>query len=340
MTIRFSRKYKLTIGDPKRKPITAPSAVQASTFVTKDQLAPGMVLNKDENIPRNAVEIIDLHIEATITMMKSDKASASDSTTIEIYNVVEAIANLDLRGYLVVLEAGYSSDVDVPLIFTGSVVNSSTAKVGQDRITKLICNNDTGAKRSSYASFSWPAKTTYDTMITEVLGHLSGSGLASAGIRGRDFSGSDPNVDLFDAIDLALTAVTNTGVAYEGNVIGILDSLCQEVDFRAYIVHNILYVEPKVLPVVAKVITIEPDNIIGDIDVYAEGSKNLSGQVQTGAGIKFEMFLDGRVDPASKIEISFGGFQGTYLVTGVKHKLSYEGKDWLTEVICDGGQIQ
>jgi hypothetical protein len=335
MTTRFPRKYKLTFGLPKRKIIVESFVTTTSGGATQESVAeeekfPGMVSNMEVSVPADAITFDDLQIKTSVPIRKSGKAGTPDSFTIEIYNLDNNITNVNLKDYLIILEAGYENDEELPLIFQGSILTFATTKVGQDRVTKLVCTNDSGVRRGGFSSFSFPPGTSYYSMIHEVLELLAKNGLPYAPIRRVNLGGFAFNLQ---------NTFTETGVSYEGNIVDVLDGICQEVNMRAYIVHNIMYVEPKSRPLVRKVLKITQDTIIGDIGLYIQGANVLPGQNQVGQGITFKMFLDGRLDPSTKITIDFPPFKGSYLVTGVLHKLDFEGNDWTTEVICDGGQI-
>lgn len=346
MSDRFLRKYKITIGKPERKKIVQelvdPSTLFMNPTITQNPTGepyPGVILNKEVITPSKAFSFDDLHFKATIHLKKSAKASSADPVIIEVYNLADAITSSNLKDNLIVVEAGYETDGELPLVFFGSIIDHSTTRSGQDTITKLLCADDTGVKRGGFASFRFTPKTSYYNMITTVLESLASSGLPHAPIREVDFGIAAREVEVpgtfsekgVEAIGLKST-FTETGVSYEGNTVDILDSICQEVDFRAYIVHNVIYVEPKSNPLVNKVIEIEQDSIKGDIYLVSRGTGELTGKGKS--GLKFTMFLDGRVDPATKIKINFGRRKGTYFITSLKHQLEFEGNNWTTEVIC------
>jgi len=324
----FGRKYKLSWGSPKRIKIAPTSITVAGETFQRGSLFPGMISDKDILIPSNALSVDDLHIKTLLPIKKTKKASSSDAFIIEVYNMDEDLTKTMFPDDIVVLEAGYETDEVLPAVFIGSFRRTVTTQKGQDRITKLICVNDTGAVRGFFSKWDWAPGTTYDTMIKEVMADLAEQGLPS----GRPLIGSG------SGLPIAKDIKTETGITAKGNGVKTLDSLCQEIDYRAYVTLNTLWVEPNSIPLIRQVITIEQDNIIGRIEKSVDNIEKLSGQ--KGEGIKFTLFLDGRITPSTKIEIAFGDFKGTYFVKAITHNMEFEGKRWETEVLCDAAEVQ
>lgn len=134
----LSRKYRLVVGAPS---ITT---FESDVF-TKQELVGVQDITTAEDFRTeqlNAVEISELQVKATVRSSSGSSAASSSDCIIDIYNlspdtreVVEKVNNY------VIFEAGYASDFDLKLIFSGQVISFETRLEGEDLITTLVCKD-------------------------------------------------------------------------------------------------------------------------------------------------------------------------------------------------------
>lgn len=370
MATAFIRDYKLTILSPKvinaniSEDVISSEVVQ---FFTKSTDA----LNdyKDYRTKYqlvDPVEIHTLHFEADISYGSSSGSSGSQVATFKVYNLSEDKINKIRRDASVILEAGYITESNLPMVFTGSIETIETARVGENQVTSFTCKDVSAPIKGTRASISFARNTTYRTVIKTLMDRLARKGIPTA--RFLEQSGATPQThqNIVDAInppsanELAereadiVTSAARYGVPVdyfrnplpnldtpllngyniEGNLFDELKQVCQRIDFSAYIVLGKLYVEPVHEPIGRGRVVINKDQVRGGIKKQASSvGKNLK-DTEGKTGIIVETFLNGRITPAQALVVNYGESKGDYKITSVRHKLSFEGNDWMTICKC------
>lgn len=316
----FLRKYSLTIGrevDLIQKTVSSgtvkPGGIESTPLTTGANLDDGSY--KDfVTKPSKGFTISDLRITADIVDSKSGKTN-KQKTTIKIFNLSSTNQRFIKADDTVLLKAGYEIDgAELPLVFAGQVTAVTTEKKGQDTITKIICQAAAVARKNIKFSKIPVRNETSETIANYYAGVAAKHGI--------------PTGNVFVPVVIDYPA----GLAAAGNLFEAMEEFCQKTNLQAYVTLGKLYIEPIDSTPVTAALIIEAENIKGTIRPQDDSAGKTSKQ--DSKGIKFSVFLDGRITAAKTVTINFGEFKGDYKVTGVKFKMDSEGKDWDTIVSC------
>ena len=370
MTAAFIRDYKLTILSPKIINANISEDVitdQVVKFVTRSE----GVLNdykdyRTKNTLADTIEIHTLHFEADITYRSSSDSSGSQVSTLKIYNLSKQKIKKIKRDALVILDAGYVSEKVLPMVFTGSVVDIDTQRVGENQVTTLTCKDVSAPLKGVRASITFTRNTTYRTIIETLIDRMARKGVP----KGRFIEGSShtprTHQQIMDAINPpseeeldrrvgeaqidsvnygvpvdyfknpfpTLDTPLLNGYNVEGNVFEELKQICQRIDFRAYIVLGKLYVEPIHEPKRQGHVSVNEDQVRGGIKKQGDSSSKSLKSSEGKTGIIVETFLNARITANKILTVTYGEFKGDYKIMSVRHRLSFEGNDWVTVCKC------
>ncbi|MBV1929641.1 MAG: hypothetical protein KUG81_09045 [Gammaproteobacteria bacterium] len=341
----FGRRYELWILPSTKlvsisevKPIVGPELIMtktkydASSGKLKDAVdwvsAPidDEIVGASELIER--ITISELHVVANIAYEKEQSSSMDQEATIDIYNLSESNRNKIQESSLVILKAGYESDDSLALVFSGQLHYSYTEKSGSDIITHLSCKDSYTPIKDKRVSLSFtPGEFRVSDILQSLLNEAKKIGVAS-------FL-NIPRVSAETLVALRLNRVNQQGYVAEGNLFEHISKLCEQVGLTAYIQHSVLYVEPKAHhpKEVVSVVKVQSENVIGTISTLTDSSGSGEGSKKAPNGIKFKVFLDGRLRLIDYAEIvGDKRHQSLYEIKKVTHILDLEGTSWYTEV--------
>ena len=327
MRLTFDRRYILRIArNEKQVKVDSKDVVDASSsgggikvIDTKDLTAIG---NTDGV---RVIEIRDLHIEANIRIGKG-KGFKNNPSTIKIYNLSQDSINKIQKDSLVILQAGYKDDVDLPYIFAGQAVSVVTGRDGANRVTSITCQGGHTIQKNVRLSKTFPKGTTYKKVIQGLLDEAAKYGLPTGHFK---TTSTTPPKDAKNVAD-KLSVVLEDGYVVEGNLINSLTDIATGIGFKVYVSLGKLYVEPKDNPALSVVKEIYSSLIKGSIEPYVASSKSLTGDTTSSEGVKFSLFLDGEITLDKKIQVKDGNYAGTYDIESINHSLAYEGGEWST----------
>lgn len=271
----------------------------------------------------NAVEITELKIEASISRSLSVTGQGGDTTQIKIYNLSPASKKyLQGPNAVVQLYAGYESDAELALLYSGYIIKQSTTKQGQDKITTLNCVDASVPKAAAKAEVSLPPGTQTKDAIRALASGIPG---LSIGYINAD-SVSQP--------------VLTRGFSYSGGAWEGLNLLCRNNGLWCLVENGTINVapvklndrSPEVSSYKAKAVVITPQLIKGSIEPMDDNS--LSSPTEgSKTAIRVNTFLDARltVDGFMRIQ-GTEEYDGDYRITSVTHSLDSRGGAWDTTV--------
>ena len=320
---RFDRKYRLRIA-------TNPDLFKSSTKEKIDGETSGGAAKKPTNtdslsIDREAIQITDLHIIASI-VSKVTKKAVSAPARIDIYNLSRETLEKILPEATIILEAGYSTDKELPVVFAGQVVSVSTTRRGVDKVTTLMCSSAYSIIKNVRIEKTFKKGISYKELIQEILEEASAWGLPLGHFKTDPQEDSKEVLDVKNKIDLTL----DDGYNASGNLVKILADIANSIGYRAYISLGKLYVEPKEISKTLEVIELDSTTIIGDVQLRNNASGKLSGTTTNKQGISVQLLLDGRLSLDKKVKLTTDYYAGVYDIVKVDHKMAYEDADWFT----------
>jgi hypothetical protein len=327
MSYNFKRAYSLTIG----KPASIRNLYENKDFSTLTAAynsLTGPILPDDLDfltIPAEAREINTLQINTIISLSKDDKGQ-NQQTTLEIYNLSEEVIEfISKKNSLMILKAGYETDQNLPIIFSGQIKEVSTARQNVDLVTTITASDGftpaTGVKVALSLKRPPEAILTYKDVFDALVFIWRSSGVSIEEVNlvyeatPRPFSGNPNEIDIPD------------GWSYEGYLSDAMDDLCDHFRYTWYIHNNILFVHPLNGYEFIKVFTLDP-NQIKDIKRIAKSDTGATGEESTGFAISTP--LNGNIKMGNIIRVSSGEYEGDYIVKSITHRLNFRHSDWDT----------
>lgn len=321
--VRFRRKYILRIAlNPNIISTESEDKVDNGTSAggTKKPSAGDLL-----TLPAEAIEITDLHIEATINYKKTTKA-ASSPARIDIYNLSRATLAKIKPESTIILQAGYETDKELPIVFAGQIVTVATSRRNVDKITTILAGGAYTVQKNLRMSGTIPKGSTYKQAIQLLLNKAAEYGLPTGAFRTDPQEVSKESKNKQDKLKIVL----EDGYAVSGWLMNSLNDLCSSIGYRTYISVGKIYVEPKEFSKTLELFTITSEVVIGDIQLKTDSSSKLSGSTTHKSGITVKILVDGRLTLDKKIRIPEGEYSGVYDIAKLDHKLSYEEADWFS----------
>lgn len=270
----------------------------------------------------NAREFTQVQFEAEISYKTGQSNSSDQDATIKLYNLSKESQAFIKKNYFVFLEAGYQSDKDIPLIFTGTILKVSTEKSGPDVITKILCQDNGVPAGNIRMCIWWDRGVTYLQIIRDMLDKLASAGIPTGHFITTGVLAADPIIKKCES-----------GYSTEGKLIQDLITLCSSINYKAYFSLGKMYVEPAFGGERVFLVELSPDQIKGTVRPEDDAS-NETLNSKTPEGLKITAFLDGRISTDKFLKVTDGTHKGQYKINEVKHLLSYEGDTWDTEISC------
>lgn len=195
-------------------------------------------------------------------------AGAANKATIALYNVNVKTRAALVRGYQVVLDAGYQGLVE--RLFTGTVFKATSSRSGPDIVTSLECID--GLRPLLYSTFSrtYPKRTT----LAQVLGDVAQASEALAGT----VMGIPPKVYA-------------RGLSVHGTCRDILEELCRPHGLEVSITNGKLNILPKGAHLGTQAIVLSPQTGLLGVPSISQTS------------VSFEALLNPKLIPGQRVQL-------------------------------------
>lgn len=339
----FNRAYELIIGKPPYEtlapilPDANPLASAEDPFRTTrfDLSGSESSLDNRTTIEKDALKfstkdkLNPLQIQASINQNSISKGSDNNTATIKIFNLSESSRNkISRKNNKVILKAGYKDQEDngnLPIIFTGQVLRSSTEKVGPDIVTTLVC--DDGYTPSNAIRISRTIKgdgKTYEDVFLDLLNIWADNGVQF----------TEDSVKLVTNVILSPSELSvGYGWSYTGYLRDAMDDVCEHFDYTWYIINNVIYIHPDTynnFTLNTKLSLTQIKSLKDQQDATNDNSTD-----KEKSGVELITFLNGGIKVGSKVEITEGNRAGRYSIRAVSHSLDFRGQDWDTKVVAE-----
>ena len=352
----YGRKYNLRVG--RLTKLVADKPTGFLNFSDIPDVVTGGALSKSTSSvgyrdyvtipPENVViEVTDLHIETSVELGTNAKSSTSGAKIVlKIYNLSKESQRKINSEDSVILRAGYEQDEELPLIFASQIVTVQTRRIGSDIVTTLICGDSFTPRKNLRVSKTFPRKTTKREVIQYMLDQAAGYGVPTGAFfvpsTGEEASLASlvSEIQYNPAKGLANARVDEelpSGFTVFGFLIEELARVCDDIDFRSYLLHGSLYVEPIEYRIKQTTVSITGQTLIGSIRVEDSGATKLTGDSLKQRGITLEVPLNGRITTTSLINVSDienEELTGSFAVSSMKHTLHLERGKWTTTLTC------
>lgn len=304
MPEQFLHKYRVQFGQPisfYQGNILLPNATSLSK-------ATGYLNN-----PREGVELTQHNMSFNITKTKE---GASESTA-TFYNLSDN-TRLFLEQYqkknpLFLLEAGYVSDAEIPVLFQGEVIDVKDSFSGNTRTTQLTLKSGASNIKEAYSVRSYRAGTSVQTIVKDVIKDMKlPEGTVFFNKDGTDILIDKPVVVNASSMDW----VRKFGQRYDLNVWvedGVANVLPKNFTLKAgEFVHQIS----------------SSSNMIGSPTLANGETGTQERQAANKQVLNVTTTLNGAYKIGDKIALTSKFFNGVYEIETITHSGTYEGSDW------------
>lgn len=318
----LKRKYSLVIGTP-------PVATITSKLVTEDEVIGNLLIPSSQDYRTETNAAVEI-TESDITARIGSKAKSTNSgTTISIYNLSpETLSIVEKVNNYVILKAGYFSDREIGVVFTGQVKSFHTQREGSDLVTKLVCGEGYIPNNSVRLSKSFPEKTTADTVFRYMIDRYKDSGVPLG-----QYTPQAKDEDIVDYVQLQRPEQTvfEMGYSLSGFLINELKRLCKSVGYVNYIVNGRLFIHPTSFTKVVERFKVATDSIYS---VRKSSSSTGTTNSKIDVGIDITIPLDSRFNIDKQMEVTDGLFKGVYKITSCSHNINYRSGVYETNCSC------
>lgn len=265
------------------------------------------------------LEITDLRISFNVEL---SLVGFPNIATIQIYNLNKSNRNKIKEEFTkIFLYAGYEGNV--PLIFTGSIVNITHEKNGPDWITNLFCGTAIQAINNSTVNKTLPPGQTTESIFNELVGEMEG---VTKGV----------TEGLKDCITKKRSLLR--GLVLSGNVKDWLDKLSQNCGFDYSINNDVIETTVKNKPLSDDpILEIRQDNgMIGSPELTEVGVKVKSlllPQLKLSRRIEIKS-ISAKINIGNLVfrEIPPTIGDGVYRADKIQHIGDTRGNDWFTNI--------
>ena len=242
--------------------------------------------------------------------------------TIQIYNLKKSNRNLIQEEFTkIFLHAGYQGNV--PLIFSGNIVNVTHIKQGPDWVTTLFCGDSIKTINESTINKTLPPGATTESLLDELVGQMDG---VTKGVT--------------EGLKDCLTGKRSLlrGIVLAGNVKDWLDKLSQNCGFDYSVNNDVLETTTKNKPLNDEepVIVSQSNGMLGSPELTEVGVKVKSlllPQLKLGRRIEIQS-ISSKINIGNlifrKIPPTLG--EGTYRIDKITHVGDTRENDWFTEI--------
>ncbi len=318
----LKRKYSLVIGEPPVTTIT-------SKVVTEDEVIGNLLIPNEQDyltVTRNAVEITESDLTARIVSKANSSAGA---TTLKLYNLAsETLDIVEKVNNYVILKAGYYSDEEIGIVFSGQVKSFSTRTEGQDTVTELTCGEGYIPNNSLRVVKSFPEKTTADKVLRYIIARYQDSGVPLG-----QYTAQVADSEIVDYVQIKRPPETvfEMGYSLNGFLINELKRLCKSIGYVHYIVNGRLFIHPASFTKVVERYQVSTDSIYS---VRKQSTSTGTTNSKVDAGIDISVPLDSRFNVDKQIEVLDGAYKGVYKILSCSHNINYRQGVYDTSMSC------
>ena len=265
------------------------------------------------------LEIIDLRISFNVEL---SLVGFPSTASIQVYNLSASSRNKIKEEFTkIFLYAGYQGNV--PLIFSGDLVNVTHEKQGPDWITNLFCGDAIRTINNSTVNKTLPPGATTESIFDELVGEMEG---VTKGV----------TEGLKDCLTKKRSLLR--GLVLSGNVKDWLDKLSQNCGFDYSINNDVIETTVKDKPLNDEpAVIIKQDNgMIGSPELTEVGVKVKSlliPQIKLGRRIEVQS-ISAKINIGNlifrKVPATVG--IGTYRADKINHTGDTRGNEWSTSI--------
>jgi len=238
--------------------------------------------------------------------------STASPSSIQIYNLSRGLRNsLQKAGAQIALFVGWDN-IDYSLLFTGSLLNSYSARQGADIITTLLSNPAFGGMSKTIISKTFAGGTDVKTIVLDLAKSIPGVIVDPKNIQ------IENNATLGNQ-GLSMCAPTNS----------LLDSISRVHGFSWHVDNGVFYAvtDGKPLSSSGRVL-IDPQNLL-------QAEPMLASPMQVRAGVSISCMLNPNIVPNGVVSLQTAlneNINGDYVVHNLSHSGDTHGQSWESRI--------
>ena len=264
-----------------------------------------------------AAEFSDLHIEFSVE--KSDETHA-DKADIKLYNVApETIDSFLVEDNIATLYVGYGSEPQQ--VFSGQIDIVSVEQQETNIVVSFTFSDGRVEMVESNIDTHYPAGSTLDSVLADLSSKMGFSYISN--------NGNYPD-------GTGLRYVYPKGISVSGNIKNWIDTTIKGHDLKYFVSNKVAHCIPVNSPVGTEIAVVftPTSGLIG-----SPHKKNVASKINkkkkskdVREGVEFKALMSPEVAVGSIVKVESKFVSGMYQVTKVRHRGSYRGSDWFTEV--------
>lgn len=323
--MRFKRKYLLRIALNPNIAESPPvlKINQGSSAGTILPVTQGDVCSIPDDLHEDAIGFHNHQMTANITYSR-DK---TNTATIVLYNVSRETQRKIKPDSIIILQAGYEEDEELPYIYAGQIVQVLPSKTNADRMLKLVCGSGVVVQRNLRMSHTFTPGSSYRAIINRIIQEIQKYGIPLGEFRATP---QNQPKNIPSGVPASRLDLIPSSFSIEGNLFTSLERVLDMVGFHYYTMHGKLYIEPAELGAGLVKTVIDDGQIINNIEPKQESGGSLSGDNKNKSGLKVSTLLNGEFHLDSFIELTNEDYAGVYNPETISHALNYEGNEWFT----------
>lgn len=315
---QFLHDYKLTITAPPQLDKT-PKNISPETADTK-------VVKRSEDFRTidllEAKVFTDLPLTCTIGSIKGN--GSGQSSVIKIRGLSDDSLGFIRKNGVVILEAGYKSSTQLPVILAGQIINKDVSDDKDIPEVKLTVSDGYIPNSSVKISREYYNDVTYLEILNDLASIYSDNGIPL----GRAI---EPLQGV--GVDLPIDQLKHPyGTCLVGYLDTCLGQVCKECGYTFYLSNSRLYIEPENYNKTTLNFSFTERNILSLKESTSKNNNNAKDNQEQNTGYLMKTYLDGRIEVGMFIDITIDGeSRGAFKVVSVVHELDYEGSNWFTK---------
>lgn len=247
----------------------------------------------------------------------------STPTTIEIFNLEPKSRSTLTKDLLVILQAGWTTDLDLPIIFSGLLQAAYSRREGPDIITTLLCLDVGTALSRTYVPPPPVKGGTYETGIEAAPGELLSDVVRNLASEFPITAVRSVKVELDDNL-----VIGSGGYSFYGLIMDSLDELARTYGFGWTVIDGNFIATMDGKPLKGAVTKVDSANgfLIRVEPVF-------SNIFQDQSGVIIQTVLNPNILPETVVELTSvvnPELSGDYLVTTVVHSGDTHSSQWMT----------
>lgn len=285
-----------------------------------------------------------LQMEAKVRYDSADGGNTSKKKDCEVklYNLSKNTLNQIKTGSTILIKAGYVTDKELPILFTGTISKVSTRKENTEVVTTIIAEEGKAPEKLLNNTFQYALGVdTYETILIDIASYLQTVGVTiKLDLTDSEYNSRQTHWQLAPAgtsvhrplKGFDIKRSPQRAMTYTGNVFSSLTKVCMDINYVWFFSRGVLYIQPKELARLHDFYEINAHNVIGTLLPIDDDETNKQTKETKITGVAFTTYLNCKISIENYIKVAYGDYKGDYKPTSIEHDLNWADGPWTTRV--------